>query len=80
MDIQAVKVAVGDRLCLCGNVDCTLLVMGIPEKVYAATRDLLLACKSGGGLVLGASNAVQPEVPIENYGAMIEAWQDFGRY
>jgi hypothetical protein len=67
MDMRAVKDAVGDRLCLCGNVDCGLLVMGTPEEVYAATRDLLLACKTGGGLVLGASNAVQPEVPIENY-------------
>jgi hypothetical protein len=31
-------------------------------------------------LVLGASNAVQPEVPMENYHAMIQAWKDFGPY
>jgi uroporphyrinogen decarboxylase len=92
MDIRAVKDAVGDRLCLCGNVDCGLLVMGTPGpdassgpdaasgEVYATTRDLLLDCKAGGGLVLGASNAVQPEVPIENYWAMIGAWREFGRY
>jgi uroporphyrinogen decarboxylase len=80
MDMRAVKDAVGDRLCLCGNVDCGLLVMGTPEKVYAATRDLLLGCKAGGGLVLGASNAVQEEVPIGNYWAMIEAWREFGQY
>ena len=80
MDMREVRVQVGDRLCLCGNVDCGLLVMGTPEQVYAATRDLLVKCKAGGGLVLGASNAVQPEVPIANYYAMIEAWQDYGRY
>ena len=50
------------------------------EALVAATRDLLVACKGDGGLVLGASNAVQPEVPIANYWAMIEAWQDYGRY
>jgi len=80
MDICQVKAQVGSRLCLCGNVDCGLLVMGTPEQVYAATRDLLVNCKAGGGLVLGASNAVQPEVPIANYWAMIKAWQDHGRY
>ncbi len=80
MDIQGVKEAVGDQLCLCGNVDCGLLVMGTPEGVYAATRDLLVDCKAGGGLVFGASNAVQPEVPIENYWAMIEAWREYGQY
>ena len=80
MDIRAVKEQVGDRLCLCGNVDCGLLVNGTPEQVYAQTRDLLCDCKAGGGLVLGASNAVQVEAPIENYRAMIEAWRDHGQY
>ena len=80
MDIRQTKAAVGDRLCLCGNVDCGLLLTGTPEEVYPATRDLLLDCKPGGGLVLGASNAVQPEVPIGNYRAMVRAWQDHGAY
>jgi hypothetical protein len=48
--------------------------------VYAATRDLLLDCKAGGGLVLGASNAVQQEAPVDNYRAMIHAWQEHGSY
>ena len=29
---------------------------------------------------MGASNAVQPEVPMENYRAMIRAWKEFGQY
>jgi uroporphyrinogen decarboxylase len=80
MDMRAVKDQVGNRLCLCGNVDCGLLVTAEPEEVYAATRGLLLDCKAGGGLVLGASNAVQPETPVENYRAMIQAWRTFGKY
>lgn len=79
MDILVVKRQVGGRLCLCGNLDCGLLVSGSPEEVYAAARDLLLGCKAGGGFVLGASNAVQPEVPIANYRAMIDAWAAHGR-
>jgi uroporphyrinogen decarboxylase len=80
MDMRAVKDAVGDRLCLCGNVDCGLLVTGTPQEVYASVCDLLLDNKDGGGLVLGASNAVQRGVAIENYWAAIEAWQECGRY
>jgi len=80
MDIRRVKEEVGTRLCLCGNVDCGLLVKGTPEQVYHETRALLLDCKPGGGLVLGASNAVQRAVSIENYGAMIRAWQEHGAY
>jgi uroporphyrinogen decarboxylase len=80
MDMRKTKDIVGSRLCLCGNIDCGLLVRGTPQTVYDSTRNLLAACKPGGGLVLGASNAVQPDVPIENYRAMIRAWQDHGQY
>lgn len=73
---QALDIVRG-RLCLCGNLDCGLLLRGRPEDVYASTRKLLTTCKAGGGLVLGASNAVQPEVPMANYRAMIEAWKAF---
>jgi uroporphyrinogen decarboxylase len=75
MDLLRSKEIVGDRLCLCGNVDCGLLVAGTPEAVYAATRELLVTWGSRTGLVLGASNAVQREVPMENYRAMVAAWK-----
>jgi uroporphyrinogen decarboxylase len=80
MDMRRAKDQVGDRLCLCGNVDCGLLLTGPAERVYDATRGLLLTCKRGGGLVLGASNAVVPETPLENYLAMNRAWEDHGQY
>ena len=80
MDMRKVKDLVGDRICLCGNIDCGLMVSGSAEQVFNATRDLLVTCKDGGGLVLGASNALQQEVPAENYLAMIEAWKEFGVY
>jgi uroporphyrinogen decarboxylase len=76
MDLLRSKAIVGDRLCLCGNVDCGLLVAGTPDAVYSATRDLLVAWGGRSGLVLGASNAVQREVPIENYRAMVAAWRE----
>jgi uroporphyrinogen decarboxylase len=80
MDIAGVKAQVGGRLCLCGNVDCGLLILGPPADVYDATRDVLLSCKQGGGLVLGASNAVVAETPIGHYREMIRAWREHGQY
>lgn len=80
MEMRETKQQVSGRLCLCGNIDCGMLVTGTAEAVYETTRRLLEECKPGGGLVLGASNAVQPDVRVENYRAMIEAWQVYGRY
>ncbi|MBI4023822.1 MAG: hypothetical protein HY360_02510 [Verrucomicrobia bacterium] len=61
--MATIKARVGDRLCLCGNVDCGLLLTGTPSQIHAVTAELLAMCKTGGGLVLGASNAVQPVAP-----------------
>lgn len=80
MNMKETQQAVAGRLCLCGNVDCGLLLNGKPEEVYASTKELLLDCMTAGGFVLGASNAVQQEVPAENYRALIQAWEDHGRY
>ncbi len=80
MDMYATKQRVAGRLCLCGNIDCGLLLTALPQDVYEATRSLLITCKDGGGLVLGASNAIQAEVPMANYRAMIQAWVDYGKY
>lgn len=80
MDMTAAKRQAAGRVCLCGNIDCGLLLSGTPERVFETTKNLLLACKPDGAFVLGASNAVQPEVPMENYRAMVAAWREFGGY
>jgi uroporphyrinogen decarboxylase len=80
MDIVEVKQRVGRRICLCGNIDCGLLHFGPADRIYNTTRDTLMACKPGGGFVLGASNAVFTETPIQHYREMIRAWRDHGRY
>ena len=80
MDFSLARKTVGSRLCLCGNVDCGLLLLGTPDKIYEATVSLLKAQKPSGAFALGASNAVQKEVPMENYRAVIAAWKEEGSY
>jgi len=60
------------RLTLLGNLDCGgVLVFGTEEEVRQAVRANLE--ETGGlGHIVGASNAVMPETPPENYLAMLD--------
>lgn len=80
MNIKETKEKINGRMAVCGNVDCGILLTGKPEDVYNETKKILVDCKDGGGLIIGASNAVQQEVPIENYEALVKAKLDFGKY
>jgi uroporphyrinogen decarboxylase len=77
MDIDAVFNQVEGRICICGNIDCGLMYSGTPQQVYEATKALLMSQRYRKGFVLGSSNAVIPETPIENYEAFLSAWRDF---
>ena len=63
------------RLCLCGNLDCGLMLSGTPEQVYASAADIIAQGK-GSPFVLGNSNAVVYATPKENYDAFLRAWRD----
>ncbi len=78
MDLAATKKQVGDRLCLCGNVDCGVLHFGPAGKVRNLTERTIAIGKPGGRFVLGASNAVFREMPVEHYDAMIDVWRELG--
>ena len=80
MHLAQVKARVGNRLTLCGNIDCGLLITGSPEQVYAETLRTMREGKDGGRFILGASNAVQQEVPLPNFFAMQQAWMDTRDY
>jgi uroporphyrinogen decarboxylase len=80
MDIVDVKKKVGDRLCLCGNMDLGLLQTGSQEAIRGEVKRICEGCKTGGGFVLGATNAVFSEIPLANYKAMIQAGREFGNY
>lgn len=74
MDMGVLQQKHKQTLTLCGNLDCGLLLTGTQQAVYDGTVALLDACRTRGGFVLGASNAVQYEVPKENYEVMVAAW------
>jgi uroporphyrinogen decarboxylase len=80
VDLKKVKEMVGNRLTLCGNVDCCTLLAGTPEEVREQTLQCLEAGMPGGRFVLGTSNAVEFSGPKENFQMMVDTWKEAGRY
>jgi uroporphyrinogen decarboxylase len=80
MDIVDVKKKVGDRLCLCGNIDLGLLQAGTQKEICNEVKRVCHGCKTGGGFVLGATNAVFSEIPLGNYKTMLQAGREYGNY
>lgn len=76
MDMARAFDKVEGRLCLCGNIDCGLMVSGTPACVYKMTSDLIRRQRHRKGFVLGSSNAVVWETPLENYDAFLAAWRE----
>lgn len=80
MNMETVKHAVGNRLTLCGNLDCGLLQFGPIEKIAEQTRRIVEAGKPGGRFVFGSTNAVFREIPLRHYEAALAVWRRISQY
>lgn len=79
MDIRQVQEYMENKVTVCGNLDCGIMLTAEPEKVYEETKKILLSCKDKPGFVFGNSNAVDVQTPLENYMAMLDAWKEYGK-
>ena len=69
------------HLTLWGGMSCgSALVFDTPAKIRDKTRQVMEACKPGGGLIFGSSNSIHTGIPTDNFLAMLEAAKEFGRY
>lgn len=80
MDIKAIKVEYGDRLCVMGNVDLDLLGRGTPEEVDAEVRELIRTAGPGGGYIITSGNSLASFLKPECVVAMAEAVRKYGAY
>ena len=78
MDIVEVKQRVGDKLCLCGNIDVDLLSRGTPEEISALVKKRMEQLGDGGGWCLGSSNSVPDYAKIDNFIAMVKTGLEAG--
>ncbi|MBP1626144.1 MAG: putative Uroporphyrinogen-III decarboxylase-like protein [Holophagaceae bacterium] len=70
-DIYKIKEAIGDRVCIKGDVPATLLVLGTPDEVYNYSCKLIK--DMGEGFILSSGCSVPPNAKLENMKAMIAA-------
>ena len=53
---------------------------GTPEEVRRVVKERIETVGKGGGLVIGPTHAIEPEVPLENITAFVEAAREYGKY
>jgi uroporphyrinogen decarboxylase len=74
MDFNAVHAQYGNRLSFWGTLGTQqLMPFGTPEQVRELSIERIRTCGTKGGLILGPTHLVEPEVPFENLVAMKEA-------
>jgi uroporphyrinogen decarboxylase len=81
MDLRKMKAGYGSRICLKGNVDCSItLSFKSEEEVIEETKACLEAAMTGGGYILSSSNSIHSAVKPQNYLAMLDTLRKFGKY
>ncbi len=81
VDPAQYKKAYGDRLAFWGTIGIQhTLPFGSPEDVRDEVKTRIETVGSGGGLLVGPSHVIEPEVPWENVLALVEAVKEFGEY
>lgn len=80
VDLAEVKRLVGDKVALCGNVNCGLLQTGTEEQVIADTRRALRDGMNGWGYIFCTSNCAYTGLPLERYELMNRIWWEEGVY
>jgi len=80
VDLKEMKRLVGDKVALCGNVNCALLQTGTDEECIADIRRSLRDGMPGGGYIFCTSNCAYTGLPLERYEMMIDIWRKEGIY
>ena len=81
VSLGEVKRRYGDRVALCGNVNCGLLQTGTDEEAAADVRRALREGMEGGpGYIFCTSNCVYTGLALERYEMMMDIWQKEGVY
>ena len=75
MDIKVVKERYGDRVAICGNVQCDYMQTGTPEQIRESCEYCLKWAKPGGGYLFTTSNTVFRGMPLASYDIMQEVWR-----
>lgn len=80
LDIGDLKRRYGNRLTLCGNVDCGKMVNWTPEEIESEVKKVIGIAAKGGGYIISSSNSLHGGIPPENAFAYSDAAIKWGKY
>ncbi len=80
MDIAEIKRRVGDRVCLLGGVQCSLLQTGTEEEIVSHCKYVLRQGMPGGGYIYATTNVAFKGLPLERYLLMLTIRDRYGWY
>lgn len=81
LDIGKAKAAVGDKVCLIGNLDpVNVLMNGTPDEVAEEARRIMSVGRQGGGYIFNTGEMVPRDVPVANMEAMLAAAHELQTY
>lgn len=80
VDLGEVKRLYGDKVALCGNVNCGLLQTGTEEEIIADVHRSLRQGMEGWGYIFCTSNCAYTGLSLERYELMNRIWREEGIY
>ena len=81
MDPAKLKEQYGDRLSFDGTIGIqTTMPFGTTDDVRREVKHMIETVGKGGGLVIAPTHVLEPEVPVENIQAFLEAVDEYGHY
>jgi hypothetical protein len=81
MDLKHLKETYGDKLCLIGNMDVSVLLpYGSTQDVVKSVKKCIKDAGHGGGYILSPCTDLTNSCKVENVQAMLDAVKKFGRY
>lgn len=80
IDIAEIKCLVGDKLCLIGNVNCSMMDTGTKQEVIESARYALKHGMPGGGYIFSTSNCIYTGMDLKRYELMLGVWKKEGIY
>jgi uroporphyrinogen decarboxylase len=78
VDFERARKLLGPDFCLMGNVSTSLLALGSPEDVAAATKEVIEKAGRDGALMVSGGCIVPDMCPPENMRAMVETAKAYG--
>ncbi|MGQ9662958.1 MAG: uroporphyrinogen decarboxylase family protein [Kiritimatiellia bacterium] len=80
VDVEEVKRRWGNRIVMDGTIGTqTTMPFGTPEDVRACVARRVQTLGQDGALILSPTHVLEPEVPVENVRAFVEACKHHGR-